>query len=57
MTAGQQVARRELAERYSNVSVDPPDFTDKRVLIIWPWETPHSETADNLVETASVVTT
>ncbi|WP_328471896.1 NAD(P)-binding domain-containing protein [Streptomyces sp. NBC_00448] len=44
----------ELAEPYGEVSVDPAEFTGKRVLIIGRGNSAF-ETADNLVETASVI--
>ena len=44
----------EHAERYGDVSVDPADFIDKRVLIIGKGNSAF-ETADNLVETAAVI--
>ncbi|WP_405577369.1 NAD(P)-binding domain-containing protein [Streptomyces sp. NBC_01190] len=44
----------ELAEGYGEVSVDPADFTGKRVLIIGRGNSAF-ETADNLVETAAVI--
>ncbi|SEC29534.1 Pyridine nucleotide-disulphide oxidoreductase [Streptomyces sp. 3213] len=44
----------ETAEGYSVVSVDPEDFTDRRVLIIGKGNSA-LETADNLVETAAVI--
>ena len=44
----------ETAEDYSVVSVDPEDFTDRRVLIIGKGNSA-LETADNLVETAAVI--
>lgn len=44
----------ETAEDYSAVSVDPEDFTDRRVLIIGKGNSA-LETADNLVETAAVI--
>jgi thioredoxin reductase len=44
----------ELAELYSEVSVDPADFTDQRVLIIGRGNSAF-ETADNLMETTSVI--
>lgn len=44
----------ETAERYTNVSVDPGDFLDQRVLIIGKGNSAF-ETADNLIETASVI--
>jgi thioredoxin reductase len=44
----------ELAERYDEVSVDPADFTDKRVLIVGRGNSAF-ETADNLIETAAVI--
>ncbi|HMB54963.1 MAG TPA: NAD(P)-binding domain-containing protein [Thermoanaerobaculia bacterium] len=44
----------ELAERYDDVSVDPDDFIDQRVLIVGKGNSAF-ETADNLVETASLL--
>ncbi|MCP2244364.1 NAD(P)-binding domain-containing protein [Lentzea aerocolonigenes] len=44
----------EHAEPYSDVSVDPRDFTGQKVLIIGRGNSAF-ETADNLVETASVI--
>jgi thioredoxin reductase len=44
----------ELAETYTEVSVDPADFTGKRVLVIGRGNSAF-ETADNLVETAAVI--
>ncbi|XVS61217.1 NAD(P)-binding domain-containing protein [Actinosynnema sp. CA-299493] len=44
----------ELAERYDEVSVDPADFTGQKVLIIGRGNSAF-ETADNLIETASVI--
>ncbi|MEW2516660.1 NAD(P)-binding domain-containing protein [Actinacidiphila alni] len=44
----------ELAERYDLVSVDPAGFTGQRVLIIGRGNSAF-ETADNLIETASVI--
>ncbi|MBN6042281.1 NAD(P)-binding domain-containing protein [Amycolatopsis sp. 195334CR] len=44
----------ELAEPYTEVSVDPAEFIDKRVLIIGRGNSAF-ETADNLVETAAVI--
>ncbi|MFD0206487.1 MULTISPECIES: NAD(P)-binding domain-containing protein [Saccharothrix] len=44
----------EHAERYDDVSVDPADFTGQKVLIIGRGNSAF-ETADNLVETASVI--
>lgn len=44
----------EHAEQYGEVSVDPADFIDKRVLIIGKGNSAF-ETADNLVATAAVV--
>jgi thioredoxin reductase len=44
----------ELAEPYTDVSVDPADFTDRRVLIIGRGNSAF-ETADNLIETAAVI--
>jgi thioredoxin reductase len=41
-------------ERYDEVSVDPDDFTGQRVLIIGRGNSAF-ETADNLIETASVI--
>ncbi|MEW1774460.1 NAD(P)-binding domain-containing protein [Streptomyces sp. NPDC086777] len=44
----------ETAEQYPDVSVDPDDFTDQRVLILGKGNSA-LETADNLVETAAVI--
>lgn len=44
----------ELAEQYTEVSVDPEDFTNQRVLIIGKGNSAF-ETADNLVETTAVI--
>jgi thioredoxin reductase len=44
----------EAAERYGDVSVDPHDFVDARVLIIGKGNSAF-ETADNLIETAAVI--
>jgi thioredoxin reductase len=44
----------EHAERYDDVSVDPADFTGQRVLIVGRGNSAF-ETADNLIETASVI--
>ena len=44
----------ELAESYNDVSVDPDDFTDQRVLIIGKGNSAF-ETADNLTEKAAVI--
>jgi thioredoxin reductase len=44
----------ELAEGYGDVSVDPDDFTDQRVLIIGKGNSAF-ETANNLVERAAVI--
>jgi thioredoxin reductase len=44
----------ELAEPYNDVSVDPGDFTDQRVLIIGKGNSAF-ETADNLTEKAAVI--
>lgn len=44
----------ELAEPYTEVSVDPEDFTDQRVLIIGKGNSAF-ETADNLTEKAAVI--
>jgi len=44
----------ELAETYSEMSVDPDDFTDRRVLIIGKGNSAF-ETADNLTERAAVI--
>jgi thioredoxin reductase len=44
----------ETAERYGDVSVDPRDFLDQRVLIIGKGNSGF-ETADNLIETAAVI--
>jgi thioredoxin reductase len=44
----------ELAETYAEVSVDPADFTGKRVLVIGRGNSAF-ETADNLIENAAVI--
>jgi len=44
----------ELTENYADVSVDPDDFTDQRVLIIGKGNSAF-ETADNLIERAAVI--
>ncbi|MFI6318994.1 NAD(P)-binding domain-containing protein [Nonomuraea sp. NPDC050556] len=44
----------ELTERYWDVSTDPDDFTDQRVLIIGKGNSAF-ETADNLVERAAII--
>lgn len=44
----------ETIEQYADVSVDPEDFTDQRVLIIGKANSAF-ETADNLMETAAVI--
>jgi thioredoxin reductase len=44
----------EFAENYNDVSVDPEDFTDQRVLIIGKGNSAF-ETADNLTEKAAVI--
>jgi thioredoxin reductase len=44
----------ETAERYGEVSVDPRDFLDARVLIVGKGNSAF-ETADNLIETAAVI--
>jgi thioredoxin reductase len=44
----------ELTDRYTDVSVNPEDFTDQRVLIIGKGNSAF-ETADNLVEHAAVI--
>lgn len=44
----------ETAERYDEMSVDPRDFLDQRVLIIGKGNSAF-ETADNLMETTSVI--
>ncbi|MCA1221052.1 NAD(P)-binding domain-containing protein [Streptomyces sp. 8L] len=44
----------ETAERYTDVSVDPRDFTDQRVLVIGRGNSAF-ETADNLIENAAVI--
>ncbi|MFI6348331.1 NAD(P)-binding domain-containing protein [Streptomyces sp. NPDC050560] len=44
----------ETAELYTDVTVDPEDFTDQRVLIIGRGNSAF-ETADNLIETAAVI--
>jgi cation diffusion facilitator CzcD-associated flavoprotein CzcO len=43
-----------LTERYGEVSVDPQDFVDQRVLIVGRGNSAF-ETADNLLETAAVI--
>jgi thioredoxin reductase len=44
----------ESAERYDEVSVDPDDFTDQRVLIVGKGNSAF-ETAENLMETTTVI--
>jgi thioredoxin reductase len=44
----------ELAERYTDVSVEPEEFTNQRVLIIGKGNSGF-ETAENLIETAAVI--
>ena len=44
----------ELAERYTEVSVDPQDFVNQRVLIIGKGNSAF-ETADNLLESAAII--
>ncbi|MFG1807535.1 NAD(P)-binding domain-containing protein [Streptomyces sp. NPDC049040] len=44
----------ELAETYADVSVDPEEFTGKRVLVIGRGNSAF-ETADNLIENAAVI--
>ncbi|WAP59793.1 NAD(P)-binding domain-containing protein [Streptomyces sp. S465] len=44
----------ETTENYSEVSVDPEDFTNQRVLILGKGNSA-LETADNLIETAAVI--
>lgn len=44
----------ELAERYTNVSVNPDDFENQRVLVIGKGNSAF-ETADNLIDTASMI--
>jgi thioredoxin reductase len=44
----------ELAEQYEDVSVDPDDFTDQRVLIVGKGNSAY-ETAENLIEKAAVI--
>lgn len=44
----------ELAENYVDVSVNPEDFANKRVLIVGKGNSAF-ETADNLIETAAVI--
>lgn len=44
----------ETAELYENVSIDPREFMDKRVLIVGKGNSAF-ETADNLIETAAVI--
>jgi thioredoxin reductase len=49
-----EISGIELAENYTNVSVDPEDFIDQRVLIIGKGNSGF-ETADNLVSTTSLI--
>jgi thioredoxin reductase len=49
-----EISGIELTERYTDVSVDPDDFTDQRVLIIGKGNSAF-ETANNLVERAAVI--
>jgi thioredoxin reductase len=49
-----QIPGIETAEEYGNVSVDPADFVNQRVLIIGKGNSGF-ETADNLIETAAVI--
>jgi thioredoxin reductase len=44
----------ELAEKYTNVSVNPDDFENQRVLIIGKGNSAF-ETADNLIDTAAMI--
>jgi thioredoxin reductase len=44
----------ELCETYQDVSVDPKDFVDQKVLIVGKGNSAF-ETADNLVETAAII--
>lgn len=44
----------ELAEKYTNVSVEPDDFENQRVLIIGKGNSAF-ETADNLIDTAATI--
>ena len=44
----------ELAENYMNVSVDPNDFINQRVLVVGKANSAF-ETADNLIETAALI--
>lgn len=48
------IAGIELAEQYVNVSIDPEEFRDQRVLIIGKGNSAF-ETADNLIGTAAVI--
>lgn len=49
-----QIPGIELAENYTDMSVDPVEFTNQRVFIIGKGNSAF-ETADNLIETASVI--
>lgn len=51
---GPQIPGFELAEKYTEMSVDPDDFTDQRVLIVGKGNSGF-ETAENLIETASLI--
>jgi thioredoxin reductase len=51
-----QIPGIELAENYADVSVDPEDFVNQRVLVIGQGS-PASETADNLIPTAALIHT
>ncbi|HEX3552502.1 MAG TPA: NAD(P)-binding domain-containing protein [Thermoanaerobaculia bacterium] len=48
------IAGIELAESYTEVSVDPADFVDQKVLVIGKGNSGF-ETADNLISTAAVI--
>lgn len=50
------IAGVDLAESYADVSVDPEDFVNQRVLVIGQGS-PAAETADNLIHTAALIHT
>ncbi|MEP7336394.1 MAG: NAD(P)-binding domain-containing protein [Acidobacteriota bacterium] len=49
-----QIPGAELCEKYTDMSVNPEDFTNQRVLIVGKGNSGF-ETADNLIETASLI--
>ncbi|MFR9728273.1 NAD(P)-binding domain-containing protein [Saccharopolyspora sp. MS10] len=49
-----EIEGAELAENYTEMSVDPADYTGQRVLIVGRGNSAF-ETADNLIETAAVI--